>query len=70
MISDPAALQYMFVKSGYRFPKQESRRIISIMVNGKGILWADGRVSLTRHKYEMICYSFYLKVISTNDSEK
>ncbi|OAX39240.1 cytochrome P450 [Rhizopogon vinicolor AM-OR11-026] len=42
MISDPAALQYIFAKSGYRFPKQEDRRILSLLLNGRGILFADG----------------------------
>ncbi|OAX37782.1 cytochrome P450 [Rhizopogon vinicolor AM-OR11-026] len=44
IISDPAALQYIFVKSGYRFPKQEDRRMLSYLVNGEGLLWADGDV--------------------------
>ncbi|KAG2043960.1 cytochrome P450 [Suillus americanus] len=42
MISDPAALQYIFAKSGYRFPKPPDRRVLSQMVNGKGITWAEG----------------------------
>ncbi|OAX39518.1 cytochrome P450, partial [Rhizopogon vinicolor AM-OR11-026] len=42
IISDPAALQYIFMKSGYRFPKQHDRRAISKMLNGTGIVWADG----------------------------
>ncbi|KAG0708534.1 cytochrome P450 [Suillus ampliporus] len=42
MISDPAALQYIFVKSGYRFPKPRERRALTQMINGKGIVWADG----------------------------
>ncbi|OJA08713.1 hypothetical protein AZE42_07090 [Rhizopogon vesiculosus] len=42
MISDPAALQYIFVKSSYRFPKPHDRRAISKMLNGTGIVWADG----------------------------
>ncbi|KAG1824688.1 cytochrome P450 [Suillus subaureus] len=42
MISDPAALQYMFAKSAYRFPKPHDRRAVSQMINGKGITWADG----------------------------
>jgi len=42
MVSDPAALQYIFVKSAYRFPKPEERRVLSQMMNGKGIVWADG----------------------------
>ncbi|OAX38351.1 cytochrome P450 [Rhizopogon vinicolor AM-OR11-026] len=42
MISDPAALQYIFVKSSYRFPKPHDRRAISKLLNGTGIVWADG----------------------------
>jgi len=42
MISDPAALQYIFVKSGYRFPKPREFRTLSQMVNGKGILSVEG----------------------------
>jgi hypothetical protein len=43
MISDPAALQYIFLKSGYRFPKQKDRCVLSHLVNGKGLVWSDGR---------------------------
>lgn len=42
MISDPAALQYIFAKSGYRFPKPPSLRVLSRMLNGRGIIWAEG----------------------------
>ncbi|KAG2347348.1 cytochrome P450 [Suillus weaverae] len=42
MISDPAALQYIFAKSGYRFPKPHDSRVLSHMINGKGIIWAEG----------------------------
>ncbi|OAX35971.1 cytochrome P450 [Rhizopogon vinicolor AM-OR11-026] len=42
IISDPAALNYIFVKAGYRFPKSHDRRAISNMLNGKGLTWADG----------------------------
>lgn len=42
MISDPAALQYIFANKGYRFPKPPERRILTKMLNGKGILWAEG----------------------------
>jgi hypothetical protein len=44
MISDPAALQYIFVKSGYRFPKQRDRKVLAKMINGRGIIYADGRI--------------------------
>ncbi|OJA08988.1 hypothetical protein AZE42_09934 [Rhizopogon vesiculosus] len=42
MISDPATLQYIFVKSAYRFPKQYERRVVSKMISGKSLFWADG----------------------------
>ncbi|KAG1836808.1 cytochrome P450 [Suillus subalutaceus] len=42
MISDPAALQYIFAKSAYRFPKPPDRRVLSHFINGKGIVWAEG----------------------------
>ncbi|KAJ8583434.1 cytochrome P450 [Rhizopogon salebrosus TDB-379] len=42
MISDPAALQYIFVRSGYRFPKLRDRSALSKLINGRGILWAEG----------------------------
>jgi len=44
MISDPVALQYIFVKSAYRFPKLEERRVLSALINGYGILSAEGRL--------------------------
>ena len=56
MISDPAALQYIFVRSGYRFPKQHDRSVISGLVNGKGISWAEGGFLVTRLKDEMFYY--------------
>ncbi|KAJ8585151.1 cytochrome P450, partial [Rhizopogon salebrosus TDB-379] len=42
MISDPAALQYIFVKSGYRFPRQQDHNVLAMLTNGRGILWAVG----------------------------
>jgi cytochrome P450 len=42
MISDPAALQYIFVKSAYRFPRPPDRRVLSELINGKGVIWAEG----------------------------
>jgi len=53
MITDPAAVQYIYVKSGYRFVKQPERRVLSMLVNGKGIFWADGR-NLLGSKYEIV----------------
>jgi len=42
MVSDPKALQYIFQTAGYRFGKQPEKREISILLSGKGIIWADG----------------------------
>ncbi|EGO00621.1 hypothetical protein SERLA73DRAFT_178475 [Serpula lacrymans var. lacrymans S7.3] len=42
LVSDPKALQYMFQTSGYNFPKQKERRVVSRLLNGPGIVWADG----------------------------
>ncbi|KAJ8585426.1 cytochrome P450 [Rhizopogon salebrosus TDB-379] len=42
MISDPAALQYIFMKSGYKFTKQRDRTILVKLIFGRGIAWADG----------------------------
>jgi hypothetical protein len=44
MISDPAALHHIFVRLGYRYPKQPDRTILATLIGGKGILWAAGRV--------------------------
>ncbi|KAH0828958.1 cytochrome P450 [Lanmaoa asiatica] len=42
LVADPKALRWMFNTSAYRYPKQPHLRVISRMVNGKGISWADG----------------------------
>ncbi|KAI9568845.1 cytochrome P450 [Boletus coccyginus] len=39
---DPKALQWIFNTSAYRYPKQPNLRVISRMMNGKGVIWADG----------------------------
>ncbi|KIJ66116.1 hypothetical protein HYDPIDRAFT_110276 [Hydnomerulius pinastri MD-312] len=44
MVADPKALQWIFNTSAYHFPKQQSRRVVSQMINGKGIIWAEGDV--------------------------
>ncbi|KAG1820586.1 cytochrome P450 [Suillus subaureus] len=53
MISDPAALQYILARSGYRFPKPHDRRTLSQMMNGKGIFSVDGD-NHKRHKKIML----------------
>ncbi|KAG9312334.1 cytochrome P450 [Chiua virens] len=42
LVSDSKALQRMFNTSAYSYPKQPNLRVLSRMVNGKGIVWADG----------------------------
>ncbi|KAF9222413.1 cytochrome P450 [Gyrodon lividus] len=50
MIADPKALQWIFHTFAYRYPKQHSRRVASQMMNGKGIIWADGEVHKRQRK--------------------
>ncbi|KAJ8594234.1 cytochrome P450 [Rhizopogon salebrosus TDB-379] len=42
LISDPAAMQYIFAKSNSQFPKQHERLVLSQMVIGKSVAWASG----------------------------
>jgi hypothetical protein len=55
MITDPAALQHIFVKSGYRFPKPPERIAVPKMLNGKGISWASGKF-WPRDSNHRVCY--------------
>ncbi|KAH9949310.1 cytochrome P450 [Amylocystis lapponica] len=41
-LSDPKALQYIYQTSGYNFPKQPERRILSRVTGDYGITWAEG----------------------------
>ena len=41
-ISDPKALQYIYQTSGYNFPKQPERRILSRLIGDSGRTWAEG----------------------------
>ncbi|GJE88905.1 cytochrome P450 [Phanerochaete sordida] len=50
MISDPKALQYIFHKSGYNFPKNTEARIGSFNVTGLSILWAPNGDVHSRHR--------------------
>ena len=40
--SDPKALQRIFHASAYRYPKLQINRVLAQMLNGRGIVWADG----------------------------
>ncbi|KAH7883347.1 cytochrome P450 [Phlebopus sp. FC_14] len=50
MITDPKAMQWIFSTSAYRYPKQHDRRVVSKLVNGEGLLWADGDVHKRQRK--------------------
>ena len=41
-VSDPKALQYIYQTSGYNFPKQPERRVLSQLVADSGLTLADG----------------------------
>ena len=41
-VSDPKALQYIYQTSGYNFPKQPERRILSRLIGDTGLTWAEG----------------------------
>ncbi|EKM53350.1 uncharacterized protein PHACADRAFT_259662 [Phanerochaete carnosa HHB-10118-sp] len=49
-ISDPKALQYIYVTSGYRFIKPPDRRALSRLHSGHGLLWAEGEVHKRQRK--------------------
>ncbi|EJF60674.1 cytochrome P450 [Dichomitus squalens] len=49
-ISDPKALQYIYQTSGYNFPKQPERRILSRLVGDPGLTWAEGDVHKRQRK--------------------
>ncbi|KAH9889279.1 cytochrome P450 [Cubamyces lactineus] len=40
-ISDPKTLQYIYQTSGYNFPKQPERRVLSRLIGDTGLTWAD-----------------------------
>ena len=51
-VSDPKALQYIYQTSGYNFPKQPERRILSRRIGDSGLTWAEGayvRASMVLH---------------------
>ncbi|KAI0752821.1 cytochrome P450 [Daedaleopsis nitida] len=50
LISDPKALQYIYQTSGYKFPKQPERRILSRLVGDTGLTWAEGDVHKRQRK--------------------
>ena len=46
-VSDPKAMQHILT-SGYDFQKPPERREVSRMHSGRGIIWADGTLSLVK----------------------
>jgi len=49
-IADPKALQYIFQTSAYHFPKQKERLVVTRLMNGKGLVWAEGDVHKRQRK--------------------
>ena len=45
-ISDPKALQYVYQTSGYNYPKQPERRVLSRLIGDTGLTWAEGELYL------------------------
>ena len=45
-LCDPKALQYIYQTSGYNFPKQPERRVLSGLIGDHGLTWADGTFSI------------------------
>ena len=41
-LCDPKALQYIYQTSGYNFPKQPERRVLSGLIGDHGLTWAEG----------------------------
>ncbi|KIO10441.1 hypothetical protein M404DRAFT_129598 [Pisolithus tinctorius Marx 270] len=50
VVADPKALSRIFVPAAYQFPKVPERRILTFMMLGKSVLWADGDVHKRQRK--------------------
>ncbi|KAI6007546.1 cytochrome P450 [Pisolithus orientalis] len=50
VVADPKALSRIFVTAAYQFPKVPERRILTFMMLGKSVLWADGDVHKRQRK--------------------
>ncbi|KAJ7508829.1 cytochrome P450 [Mycena galericulata] len=50
LISDPKALHYIFNVSGYEIIKQPSRRELSRLLTGRGLIWAEGETHRRQRK--------------------
>ncbi|KAI6029283.1 hypothetical protein PISMIDRAFT_683590 [Pisolithus microcarpus 441] len=44
MVADPKALSKIFATTSYHFPKPPERRVQSLILNGKSVVWAEGDV--------------------------
>ncbi|KAH9922092.1 cytochrome P450 [Fomitopsis serialis] len=49
-ICDPKALQYIYQTSGYNFPKQPERRVLSGLMGDHGLTWAEGETHKRQRK--------------------
>ncbi|EKM51869.1 uncharacterized protein PHACADRAFT_262258 [Phanerochaete carnosa HHB-10118-sp] len=53
MVADPKALQHIFHKSGYLYPKTTQARLSAFIIAGKNILWAPTGDIHSRHRKVM-----------------
>lgn len=57
-ISDPKAIQYILNTSGYNFHKTAPGRANSMLILGKGLVWADGTQHARQRKIMTPAFSF------------
>lgn len=44
MVADPKAISRIFATTSYHFPKPPERRVQSLILNGKSVVWAEGNI--------------------------
>ncbi|KAI6117840.1 cytochrome P450 [Pisolithus croceorrhizus] len=44
MVADPKAISRIFATTSYNFPKPPERRVQSLILNGKSVVWAEGNI--------------------------
>ena len=56
LVTDPKALQKIMNTSAYSYSKLPNLRVISRLLNGKGVLWAEGSSHPFKISFEMTTY--------------
>ncbi|KAI6100556.1 cytochrome P450 [Pisolithus sp. B1] len=44
IVADPKAISRIFATTSYHFPKPPERRVQSLILNGKSVVWAEGNI--------------------------